>query len=620
MVSLSSLLVSFTALASYALAATKEYHWTADWTTANPDGVKERAVIGCNGEWPWPTLEADKGDRILIYLTNGLGDRNTSIHFHGLFQNCTNQMDGPEMVVQCPIAPNVTYVYNFTLEQAGSYWYHSHTSAQYPDGFRAPFIINDPEDFPYKDDYDEEVVLTISEWYHDMMDDLKKDFLNLYNPTGAEPIPQNLLFNDSRNVSWNIQPGTTYLVHLINIGAFVSQYFWIEDHNITVVEVDGVYTEKQETERLYVTVAQRYSFLLTTKNETDKNYNIVTHYDTTMLDVTYKDMVFTTSNWLVYDESAEKADPPVIDNDVDEPELEFLDDFYLVPYDKQELFPEADVTITLSVVMDNLDNGINYAFFNNLTYVAPKVPTIVTAMTAGKEATNAYIYGTNTNTFVLQHNEVIDIVLNNADTGTHPFHLHGHTFQVIERSEGREDDESPLIFNASDHEPYAEYPMRRDTVYVRPQGYFVLRFRADNPGAWFFHCHIEWHLEQGLAIVLVEAPLQLQEQETLTDNFLDACKAVGVPIAGNAAGITSDYMDLTGENIQAKTIPGKFTARGIVAMVFSCLSGILGIIAIAFYGMSEPTKELDRDVLDEYGIDYQDDDLAREGVIDNSTR
>jgi FtsP/CotA-like multicopper oxidase with cupredoxin domain len=36
-------------------------------------------------------------------------------------------------------------------------------------------------------------------------------------------------------------------------------------------------------------------------------------------------------------------------------------------------------------------------------------------------------------------------------------------------------------------------PVRRDTWMITPLGYTVIRFVADNPGVWFFHCHMDWH-------------------------------------------------------------------------------------------------------------------------------
>lgn len=125
--------------------------------------------------------------------------------------------------------------------------------------------------------------------------------------------------------------------------------------------------------------------------------------------------------------------------------------------------------------MDNLGNGANYAFFNDRTYTRPKVPTLYSALTTGEMATDVGVYGSNTNAFVLGQGEVVEIVLNSLDPGKHPFHLHGHEFQAVVRSE----EEAGVYVN---NETMPEFPMRRDTFMVRPNGNIVLRFRADNPG------------------------------------------------------------------------------------------------------------------------------------------
>lgn len=105
-------------------------------------------------------------------------------------------------------------------------------------------------------------------------------FLGKENPTGAEPVPQAALLNDTQNLMIPVKPGKTYLVHMVNMGAFAGQYVWFEGHNITIVEVDGVATFPAEAERLYISAAQRYSFLLRTKNETLSNYAFVASMDT----------------------------------------------------------------------------------------------------------------------------------------------------------------------------------------------------------------------------------------------------------------------------------------------------------------------------------------------------
>ncbi|QLQ80124.1 hypothetical protein HG537_0D01240 [Torulaspora globosa] len=580
-------------------AATHTFNWTTGWDYRNVDGVRERPVITCNGEFPWPDVRVTKGDRVQVYLTNGFNNSNTSLHFHGLFQRGNSQMDGVPGLTQCPIVPGSTMLYNFTVEDnSGAYWYHSHTDGQYEDGMRAAFIIDDGENnenYPYK--YDEEVVLTIGEWYDRPVHDLNRAFLSLYNPSGAEPIPQNLILNDTRNLTWEVKPDTTYLLRLINIGGFVSQYFWIEDHELTVVEIDGVTVEKNTTEMLYVTSAQRYTVLLHTKNDTSKNYAIMQKFDDTMLDKIPNNLELNATSTLSYNTDLGAAS----ENRVDA--LEPLDDFYLVPYNKQEVYGDPDYVITVDVTMDNLINGVKYAFFNNITYTAPKVPTLMTVLSGGDNVTDPYIYGTNTNTFVLQKDDIVEIVLNNYDNGTHPFHLHGHAFQTVVRDRAFED--APHPYDDSDHPEFPQYPMIRDVVYVNRQSNFVIRFKADNPGVWFFHCHIEWHMLQGLALVLVEDPLAIQAtaSQHLTDSVQQVCRDAGIPLAGNAAGNTADFFDLTGQNVQENRIPSGFTKKGIIAMTFSCLAGILGIITLSVYGLLEQPEVASEKLMQDFNLD-----------------
>ncbi len=165
------------------------------------------------------------------------------------------------------------------MNQPGTYWYHSHDKGQYPDGLRGPFIITDPNS-PYKDQVDEEIVVSLSDCYHAQMAVWIPKFINKANPTGAEPVPQAALMNDTQNLTVPVQPGKTYMFRVVNIGAFAGQYLWFEGHNMTIIEVDGVYTDPAEAEFIYLGAAQRYSFLVTTKNETSANYAIVSSMDT----------------------------------------------------------------------------------------------------------------------------------------------------------------------------------------------------------------------------------------------------------------------------------------------------------------------------------------------------
>ena len=77
----------------------------------------------------------------------------------------------------------------------------------------------------------------------------------------------------------------------------------------------------------------------------------------------------------------------------------------------------------------------------------------------------------------------------NWDAGAHPFHLHGHKFQVVYKSGDLTSNDTTInpTFDASQTNP-----VRRDTVTVAPVGLTSIRFRVDNPGVWLLHCHVDW--------------------------------------------------------------------------------------------------------------------------------
>ena len=424
------------------------------------------------------------------------------------------------------------------------------------------------------------------------MPGLIKSFINVANPTGTEPVPKSALMNDTQNLHIRIEPNKTYFIRVINVAAFAAQYFWISGHDFRIVEVDGVWTEAAEASMIYITAAQRYSILLTTKNQTDFNYGIHGAMDQDLFDIVPDTLNPNVTSYLIYD-PAEPLPIPQYDTPLDP-----FDDFELVPVDGQKLFDDPDQLVLLNLKMDNLGDGANYAFFNDITYVRPKVPSLYTALTTDDFADNSIVYGINTNSFVLAYQQVVEIVLNNHDPGKHPFHLHGHNFQAVVRGDDYAGDYDPQNFfeGADDDGDYdfrnltmPPVPMRRDTFLVRPNSHIVLRFRSDNPGIWLFHCHIEWHVDSGLIATMVEAPLELQNKLTIPKDHYAACAASTPPIptAGNAAARTTDLLNVEGANVSVPPLPAGFTARGIVALVFSIVAAFVGMAAVTYYGMGE---------------------------------
>lgn len=108
------------------------------------------------------------------------------------------------------------------------------------------------------------------------------------------------------------------------------------------------------------------------------------------------------------------------------------------------------------------------------------------------------IYPYNTSNFIIldEENEWSFFVIELALAIPHPIHLHGHDFYVLGAGTG-----SYVAGNTSLN---FENPPRRDTALLVADGYLVLGFKTDNPGAWIMHCHIGWHQVNGLATQFIE--------------------------------------------------------------------------------------------------------------------
>jgi manganese oxidase len=114
---------------------------------------------GYNGSAPGPTIQVTKGDRVRIIVDNHLPEA-TSMHWHGL--EIPNAMDGAPGSSQDPIAPGGRFVYEFTLKQEGTYFYHSHMAMQEMMGMIGAFIMHPKE--PYKPRVDKDFVIIMQEY------------------------------------------------------------------------------------------------------------------------------------------------------------------------------------------------------------------------------------------------------------------------------------------------------------------------------------------------------------------------------------------------------------------------------------------------------------------------
>jgi len=178
------------------------------------------------------------------------------------------------------------------------------------------------------------------------------------------------------------------------------------------------------------------------------------------------------------------------------------------PYDAQvygSVRPPAP-TRTISFAIDfykepneNDPKAVQYAHFNNVSLeMTPESTSLLARLSnnpAGLAAPVQPKRGRGWHVVEVQSGEVVDIIINNNDNGEHPIHVHGHWFWVM--GHGLADDGN---YKGQQLKP----TVARDTVTVKANSYLVLRYIANNPGAWIMHCHIDWHFAAGLGLIFKE--------------------------------------------------------------------------------------------------------------------
>ncbi|MCT7656410.1 multicopper oxidase domain-containing protein [Oceanimonas sp. NS1] len=135
-----------------------EFDLVIDETPVNFTG-RPRMATTINGSIPGPTLRMREGDTVTIRVTNRLKEP-TSIHWHGII--LPFQMDGVPGISFAGIAPGETFTYRYTLEQSGTYWYHSHSGMQELTGMYGALIIEPAAADTIR--ADREHVVVLSDW------------------------------------------------------------------------------------------------------------------------------------------------------------------------------------------------------------------------------------------------------------------------------------------------------------------------------------------------------------------------------------------------------------------------------------------------------------------------
>jgi multicopper oxidase len=467
-----------------------------------PDGaVKKDGMILVNDSLPGPMIRAREGDTIVVRLRNDLAE-GTTIHWHGMTQLGTWQMDGVANVSQEPIPPGETFEYRFKAEPAGTHLWHSHTGVQYGEGMFGMLII-DAADDPYRDDYDVEHTVCINDWFHEpgtqILSNLEKGVYmepmkmgsgesgggkmgtsaaaDTYKGSDLGDVPfQSALINGKGRFGNSNSPLEVFAVkpkqrvrfRMANIGSTYEMRVCLDGHRMTVIAVDGIPTMPSMVDSITLDVGERCDVIV----ETDQpvgNYWLRAN----TLDPRGQDG----ARAIVRYEGAPAVEP------ADTPanwgsELDY--NALRVRSSIQVPTPDLVGTHVLGGTMKPYRwtwDGRSFVASKTSFRTEPNPPDPPVTQIAVKKGQN------------------VRLVLNNPTGMTHPFHIHGRHFQLLYQSPtnaGNYND-GPLNLHA---------PCEKDTVSIHAGGHAVIQWKENNPGFWFFHCHIEWHLAAGMAVVI----------------------------------------------------------------------------------------------------------------------
>ncbi len=270
-------------------------------------GGRTGHAVTVNGTLPAPLIRLREGQNARLSVTNTL-DEDTSIHWHGLL--LPFQMDGVPGISFPGIRPRETFVYEFPVRQAGTYWYHSHSGLQEAMGHYGPIVIDPDEADPVA--YDREHVLVLSDWSfthpHEIMERLKQSpgFYNQQRTTiagllsgedrmsaserrmwaGMRMDPRDILdvtgstytylvngHGPQENWTGIFNPGERVRLRIINASAMTIFNFRIPGLPMTVVQADGENVRPIETDEFQISVAETYDVIVTPSD--DRAYTIV---------------------------------------------------------------------------------------------------------------------------------------------------------------------------------------------------------------------------------------------------------------------------------------------------------------------------------------------------------
>ncbi|MFC4668831.1 multicopper oxidase family protein [Seohaeicola nanhaiensis] len=410
-------------------------------------GVMTQGMVSTRPDGPPPVIRMKQGRPFTAKVENATPDF-TTMHWHGL--RLPNKMDGVPYLTQFPIGQGETFDYEFTPQDAGTYWYHPHcmTMEQMALGLTGIIVVEEAE----APGFDADIALNLRDFR------LGSDgqFIDLWTARGAARAGT---FGTVMTANWAVEPveeapagglvrlriaaTDTARIYKLFLPGATGQIIALDGHPL----IAPLPLPQSEDTALLLAPGQRADLAIAMPVTEGETIDLMTHAPGAPRRLA---RLRATGGTLKRELSELK---PLTANAIPEPDL--------AKARIEELVfgwsPEGDLP------NDGLCGTLGYTFWS-----INRTPWPGDAAGSGPLVT-------------LKHGESVILRLRNESPNDHPIHLHGLAFRVI----------------ASNRREVS--PHWTDTALLLEKEVLDIAFVADNPGDWAFHCHVIEHQKTGLA-------------------------------------------------------------------------------------------------------------------------
>lgn len=405
-----------------------------------------------------------------VRLENAI-DQETLVHWHGLTPPI--EQDGVAHLSQPPIKPGAAHDYDFRVDRPGTFWMHSHMGLQEQRLLAAPLIVREAKaaaeqehvvmlhDFTFREP--EEILAELrggggahaahgaaaGGMDHSTMDHSKMDHSKMSGgEMAASPAAMlnDIVFDaylaNDRTLAdpevVQVEKGGSLRLRIINASAATNMWVDLGPLEGELIAVDGHAIAPLKGSRFPLAIAQRADVRVAIPAEGGA---FLVQFRAEGLSA--RSGVYLASKGAAISQVAVEGDvAPAVD-------LAFEAQY-------RAAVPFAQEPVTRTEMLMLTGGGADYQWGLN-----------------GKSSMHDRL-------FSVREGERIDVMMHNMTSMSHPMHLHGHLFKVVNIN-------GTVVDGAV-----------RDTVLVPPNQFVTIRFDANNPGNWAFHCHHMYHMNAGM--------------------------------------------------------------------------------------------------------------------------